>query len=501
MTPGRAHTPLNILLVDDTPSKLLTYEVMLKDLGENLVKASSAEEALQLLLKTDVALILTDVSMPALDGFGLANVIKDHPRFATTSIIFVTANALSHIDQLKGYASGAVDYVTVPVAPELLRAKVKVFLELHRKRLELEQLKAELEGRVARRTAELQAYAARLAASEERYRTLVDNATDIVATLDLDLRFTSVNPAVERMGYTTADIVGQPLSRFIPRDQVALHHAALGRGLGGEPIQQYEMQLVGRDGHQIFTLEASSRLIRDQAGQPVGLHAIARDITERKQADARQLLLVRELQHRTKNMLAIVQSIATNTLSRSADLQSAQDAFLGRLHALAHAQDFVAAGAGGGVPLRQLVDAELAPFVARASVTGEPVIVGVAFAQLFALVVHELATNAARHGAISTPAGTVAITWTISNRDQDPHLSFSWVERGGPPAKLPTRRGLGTELISLLGQSELTFAEEGLRYDVNVPFHEASRGTAQGRAETARLGELWAAGQLFRGGG
>ena len=479
MTSVAAPTPVNILLVDDTPAKLLTYEVMLRDLGENLIKANSAEDALQLLLKMDVALILTDVSMPALDGFGFANLIRDHPRFSTTSIIFVTANALSHIDQLRGYASGAVDYVTVPIAPELLRAKVKVFLELYRKRHELEQLKAELEGRVARRTAELQAYAARLSASEARYRTLVDNANDIVATMDLDLRFTSVNPAIEHiLGYPPDEIVGQPLSRFVPRDQIAFHQALLERELAGETGKQYEMQLLGRDQQQVFTLEASSRLIRNQAGEPIGLHAIARDITERKQADARQHLLVRELQHRTKNMLAIIQSIATNTLNRSEDLKSAHEALLGRLHALAHAQDFVAAGAGGGVPLRQLVDAELAPFAARATVSGEPVVVGGAFAQMFALTVHELATNAAKHGAMSAPGGTVAIAWTISGKDEHPHLSFSWIERGGPPAKPAMRRGLGTELMSLLGRSQLMFEEEGLRYVVDVPCEEALRGTA-----------------------
>ena len=145
MTAGHIQDAVNILLVDDTPAKLLTYEVMLAGLGENLVKAGSANEALQFLLKNDVALVLTDVSMPSLDGFGLAKLLREHPRFATTPIIFITGNALTDVDQMRGYASGAVDYLTVPVSPDLLRAKVKVFIELCRKQRELEHLKTEAE--------------------------------------------------------------------------------------------------------------------------------------------------------------------------------------------------------------------------------------------------------------------------------------------------------------------------------------------------------------------
>src|ERR1700704_1578200 len=136
--------PVNILLVDDTPAKLLTYEVVLAELGENLIKASSVEEALGTLLKVDVALILTDVSMPAVDGFDFAKVVREHPRFRKVPIIFVSAIAHSDFDRLRGYASGAVDYVTAPIAPELLRAKVSIFVDLHRKRRELETLKSEL---------------------------------------------------------------------------------------------------------------------------------------------------------------------------------------------------------------------------------------------------------------------------------------------------------------------------------------------------------------------
>jgi len=146
---------INILMVDDQPGKLLSYEVMLGPLGENLIKVTSAKEALEVLLKTDIAVVLMDVSMPELDGFQLAAMIRQHPRFQRTAIIFVSAVHLTDLDQLKGYEHGAVDYISVPVVPELLRAKVRVFADLHRKTRQLETLNRDLEKRVLERTEEL----------------------------------------------------------------------------------------------------------------------------------------------------------------------------------------------------------------------------------------------------------------------------------------------------------------------------------------------------------
>ena len=123
---------VNILMVDDQASKLLTYEVMLAELNENLIKATSGKQALETLLKTDVAVVLMDVSMPDLDGFELADMIRQHPRFQETAIIFISAVHLTDLDRVRGYQRGAVDYIAVPVVPELLRAKVSVFAELYR---------------------------------------------------------------------------------------------------------------------------------------------------------------------------------------------------------------------------------------------------------------------------------------------------------------------------------------------------------------------------------
>jgi len=158
----------NILMVDDQPSKLLSYETILGSLGENLIRATSSREALNVLLKHEVAVVLMDVCMPDVDGFELASMIRQHPRYQRTAIILISAIHLADVDRIKGYEAGAVDYLPVPVIPEILRAKVSVFVELYRKTRELENLNLVLEERVTERTADLAALAARLQEADRR---------------------------------------------------------------------------------------------------------------------------------------------------------------------------------------------------------------------------------------------------------------------------------------------------------------------------------------------
>jgi PAS domain S-box-containing protein len=184
---------INILMVDDQPAKLLSYEVMLGELNENLIQATSGKVALELLLKNDVAVVLMDVSMPELDGFELATMIRQHPRFQKTAIIFISAVHLTDIDRLKGYKHGAVDYISVPVIPELLRAKVSIFAELHRKTRQLETLNQELERRVTERTEELESKALallvlnrELANKHQELNAIVRTAPDIIFSKQQD---------------------------------------------------------------------------------------------------------------------------------------------------------------------------------------------------------------------------------------------------------------------------------------------------------------------------
>jgi len=220
MTPDEK---INILMVDDQPSKLLSYEVILAELGENLIKASTATEALNILLKTDIAVVLMDVSMPDVDGFELADVIRQHPRFQKTAIIFISGIHLTDSDRIQGYRSGAVDYISVPVIPEVLRAKISIFAELHRKTRMLESLNRDLEQRVQERTAELEK-------SEEQLRMraeLVELASEaiMVRAWDGTLRFW--NSGAENMfGWRKQEILENDLHAVlktafpIPREDI-----------------------------------------------------------------------------------------------------------------------------------------------------------------------------------------------------------------------------------------------------------------------------------------
>ena len=188
-----ARDKVNVLMVDDQPAKLLSYEVILGELGLNLIKATSGRVALEHLLRTDIAVVLMDVSMPEIDGFQLAEMIRDHPRYQKTAIIFISAVHMTDIDRLKGYERGAVDYISVPVVPELLRAKVCVFAELHRRAHQLETLNRELEERVAERTEELKQRAealqclnGELARKNQELDAIVRTAPDIIFSRKAD---------------------------------------------------------------------------------------------------------------------------------------------------------------------------------------------------------------------------------------------------------------------------------------------------------------------------
>jgi two-component system, NtrC family, sensor kinase len=207
-----ADEKINILMVDDQPSKLLSYEVILAQLGENLIKATSASEALSVLLKKDIAVVLMDVSMPEVDGFALADEIRQHPRFQKTAIIFISGVHLTDSDKIQGYRSGAVDYISVPVIPEVLRAKVGIFVELHRKTRQLEMLNSDLERIVAERTEELKQ-------SEAEFRNradLLELATEAISMRDREGAVRFWNAGAENLyGWQREEVLGQDMHKVL----------------------------------------------------------------------------------------------------------------------------------------------------------------------------------------------------------------------------------------------------------------------------------------------
>jgi PAS domain S-box-containing protein len=269
---------VNILMVDDQPAKLLSYEVILSDLGENLLKASSGREALEQLLKADVAVVLMDVSMPDLDGFQLAEMIREHPRFQKTAIIFISAVHLTDVDRVKGYQRGAVDYISVPVVPELLRAKVSVFAELHRKTQQLEKLNRELELRVAQRTEELRN-------SESQFRTLANSIPQLAWIADPEGNAIWFNERwYQYTGTDWEQMRGDSSKHLIHPDHAKRVLAGVERAWGsGEPWED-TYPLRGHDGDYRWFLSRAIPL-RDSNAQIVRWFGTGTDITERKLAE------------------------------------------------------------------------------------------------------------------------------------------------------------------------------------------------------------------------
>ncbi|QGM97578.1 response regulator [Methylocystis parvus] len=337
---------VKILLVDDQPGKLTSYEAILDELDQKLLKANSAKEALDLLLRNnDIAIILIDVCMPDLDGFELAKIIREHPRFQDTAIIFVSAINITEIDAMKGYELGAVDYVPVPVVPNVLRAKVRVFIDLFTKTRALARMNEELEKRVAERTAQLEA------------------------------------------------------------------------------------------------------------------------------AVARQELLAREVDHRARNALAVIQSIVA--LTPAENIRSFSESVTGRIRAMATAHNLLSASRWQGVDLISLAKEELAPFADenRIAINGEAVSISPTAAQSLALVLHELATNAAKYGALKDPDGKLTVTWDLC----DERLELVWNEDCAVEGDPQSRVGFGSKVIEtsirnqLRGAIEREWRSRGLVCTIRLP--------------------------------
>jgi len=324
---------------------------------------------------------------------------------------------------------------------------------------------------------------AALRESEERYRTLFELGPVAVYSCDASGVIQNFNRRAAELwdrepalGDTDERFCGsfklfRPDGSFMPHEQCPMAEVLSGKI---SEARDAEVLIERPDGSRV-TVVVNIRPLKNQRGEVTGAINCFYDITERKQAEQRQLLLTNELAHRGKNLLAVIQSIASRTLSGTRPLAEAAEVLILRLQALARSQSVLITEGFEGAPLTEIVRLEFEAFSNRVKAVGPDVLLNPRVAQTFALLVHELATNATKYGALSRPDGQVAIQWSIEGAGIEARFKFQWQELDGPPVALPTRQGFGRTLLEKAfaqdfdAQSKIRFAPEGLIYEIDAP--------------------------------
>ncbi|VWX51902.1 response regulator [Novosphingobium sp. 9U] len=461
------NSAIKILAVDDVKENLVALEAALDQPDVQLVTVSNGFEALELLLRDDFALALLDVQMPEMDGFELAELMRGTERTRAVPIIFLTAVATDERRKFRGFEAGAVDYLLKPLDIHVLNSKVAVFVELARQRREIARQRDEL------------------AMALGRLRAHDDNSPLAVVELDADLRIVTWAAGAERLfGFGAAQMLGQRLENapfLSDEDRAGVISSLRGLFAGEDRREMQEHSFVHADGSVREAEWYCSSLAGSGARQRSAMLQLL-DITARHRAEETQRLLIGELNHRVKNTLATVQAIAAQGFRHARNHDEFRDAFTGRIQALARAHSLLSATTWERASLRGLIADQVAIgaiSLDRLRLEGPDVDLPPELSLRFALVLHELTTNAHKYGALSNDAGHVAIAWTLG----DGLLSLVWSEHGGPTVAAPERKGFGTTLVmsSLAGEdADITvdYASEGVRWRMALPLDPIKRAPA-----------------------
>jgi PAS domain S-box-containing protein len=321
--------------------------------------------------------------------------------------------------------------------------------------------------------------------ARQRLSSIVENSQDAIISKDLSGIITSWNRGAEQLfGYTADEIIGRSVLTLIPLELQHEEPGIIERIRRGEPISHYDTVRRRKNGERVH-ISLTISPVRDIHGRVVGASKIARDITERKRAEAQRDLLINELNHRVKNTLATVQSLAMQTLRNTERSEDARELFDSRLAALSRAHDLLTLQNWEGASLREVVNRALAPFSAghRFNIGGCNVVLSPKQALALSIALHELATNAAKYGALSREEGLVTVSWTMEG--EDPELTLMWAESGGPPVQPPTRRGFGSRLIErslateLGGSAVIEYRPDGVVATIVSPLEASYRPSAK----------------------
>jgi len=456
--------PVKFLLVDDLEENLNALVALLNRDGLELHTAKSGSEALELLLHNEYALALLDVQMPGMSGFELAELMRGTARTRHIPIIFLTAVATDESLRFRGYEAGAVDYLLKPINSQMLRNKTDIFFELSRQKAEL-----------AWQRDLLHQSAEDLSKALVRLQAHSDNSPLAIVEFDPKFRLVSWTKGAERMfGWCANETLGKHALEFkwLHEDDHEDLKALANDMLAGNQLRnKFSARVYNKDG-SVIECEWYNSALQDQSGRLISINSQVLDVTERKRAEDARQLLVGELNHRVKNTLATVQAIATQTLRRSASPQEFNANFTGRLQSLARAHSLFSSTTWQPVDLDELIRNQLhvgSIDEQRYILRGPGVRLPCQPALHFALILHELGTNARKYGALSTDDGKIELHWTVDNG----MLRLSWSETGGPTVKVPSKRGFGSTLIEQIvsgadGEANVSFRAEGVIWTITA---------------------------------
>jgi PAS domain S-box-containing protein len=326
----------------------------------------------------------------------------------------------------------------------------------------------------------------RIRESEHRFHQLLQALPAAVYTTDSEGRITFFNeaavefagrlPALGELWCVTWRLHNPDGSR-LPHEQCPMAVALK----ENRPVRGAEAIAERPDGSRRWFAPYPTPL-RDSSGKLTGAINMLVDITERKDADRRQKLLIDELNHRVKNTLATVQSVIAQTARSASDIEEFRKAVEGRILALSRAHNQLSLRSWADAELRELLHAGLEPYLARRNVvlSGEPARIPPRVALMISMAIHELATNAAKYGALSSPSGHIDVDWLVEEAQAEPWLTLRWLERNGPPVARPDRQGFGTRLLErgiqaeLRGTTLLEYPPTGVRCEIRVPLADAN---------------------------
>ena len=448
-------TTNSVLVVDDSESGRYLKVRALRSAGFEVTELATAAAALEHIEKHTAHVAVLDVKLPDMHGFELCRIIK--ARFPSIGVLQTSATFTSAEDRVAGLEFGADAYLVEPMEETELIAIVRALLRVR-------------QAEAAQRSIEL------------RFAQFAQASPDVLWIYDVDSqRFEYVSPSVEELlGHTPEEVEADPdiwLYKIEDTDRPAVQKMlADTKDDGQEPV---EYRIV-RDGAQRWVRDKAFLLPAEASVGP-RVAGLARDVTEAKRAEQQRELLIGELNHRVKNTLALVQALAAHTRHAAISPTDFEQAFTSRLHALGHAHDLLTQTHWKGTSLHQVIETALAPFSvygssqARVEVEGPQVWLNSNTAVTLTLAFHELATNAAKYGALSANQGRVKIFWEAQPAVAPMEILLQWRESGGPVVEAPSRKGFGTMLIEKVlayeaeGEAKLEFLPTGVAFVFRLP--------------------------------